>query len=427
MNPKSTFLQSAASVTTSVIISILIVITAGNCRKGSDQALLSHLLNQRMLVFLKGTYATDYPLAWNEINGNQLFVDADEPTDVSNVPSYDSLPIFLDIGEVRLSTKGYLSELAEIDDEKDAEKFWDVLSPTRQVYCSPTFVLLNNDDSCVDRAGYLNFIELFNGRGVTYPSRDVGPGSYQHAGVYVRSFFTGHMRQSGTAPVDSVYKLNGYRVNWLLGYDPNIDLGLRGILPSQWFPLHHKTHPGMQNSMFVTGEYIPLGIEIRFNIKENLMVHSVTQVADTDPVTVVGISDWRKAHAGEYDMGGNVLTRARIFYPDFSRTVRVSGGTKDARYYYAIYYQGECVDSFQQPTCNKDIDLLPLTATPVRSGNDNRMTYIMPGSYVIQCRYDNVYDGYPEQVLSEKPFELPQGFGEFDISCVCGGGANDCS
>jgi hypothetical protein len=397
------------------------------CRKHNNEALLSHLFNQRMLVFLKGTYATDYPLSWEEINGNQLFVDADEPTDLTGLPAYNSLPIFLDVGEIRLSTKGYLSLLAELNDQKDAEKFWDTLSPVRQVYCSPTFALLNNDNSCIEKAGYTNFIELFNGRGATYPSRDVGPGAYQHAGVYVRAFYTGYLRQSGTAPIDPVYKTNGYRMNWILGYDPGTDPAFRSVLPSQWFPLHHITYPGMQNSMYIVGEYIPLGIEIRFNLKENLMVHSFVPNNSTDPATVVGISDWRRPHAGEIDMGGNVLTRARIFYPDFTRTVRVSGGTKNVRYYYAIYYQGECIDGLGQPTCNRDQDLLPLAATPVRSGNDNRMTYIMPGSYVIQCRYDDIRDGYPEKVLSEKNFELPSGTGEFEISCVCGGGPDDCS
>lgn len=397
------------------------------CRKSDKDALLSHLFNQRMLVILKGTYATDHPLGWEEINANDFFVDADDDVDVAGLPDYNRLPIYLDVGEIRLSTKGYLSTLAELNDAKDAEKFWDVLSPARQVYCSPTFVQLNNDNSCIDKAGYINFIELFNGRGATYPSRDVGPGAYQHAGVYVRTFFTGFARLSGEAPINAQYKINGISVMGLLGYDPNTDATMRSVLPSQWFPLHHVTHPGMQNSMFITGEYIPLGIEIRFNIKENLMVHSYEAANNSNPVTVVGISDWRKNHDMEFDMGGNVLTRARIFYPDFTRTVRVSGGTKSTRHYYAIYYQGECVDAFGNPTCNRDLDQLPLAATPTRSGNDNRMTYIMPGHYVIQCRYDNVRDGYPEQVLSEKPFYLPHGMGEYDISCVCGGGANDCS
>ncbi len=409
------------------ILLLLFSAISGSCKKGSEEALLSYLINNRMVVILKGTYATDYPLGWEEINGNSIFVDADDPTDVSGLPAYNALPMFLDIGEIRLSTKGYLSSLGEITDEDDAEDFWDVLSPTRQVYCSPTFVLLNNDNSCVDEGGYVKFVELFNGRGATYPSRDVGPGAYQHAGVFVRTFFTGFQRQSGTAPVDNTYKINGYRVNWLLGYDPGMDATLRSVLPSQWFPLHHITHPGMQNSMFITGDYIPLGIEIRFNIKENLMAHAVNPADGTDPITVVGISDWRKPHAAEIDMGGNVLTRARIFYPDFTRTVRVSGGTKSTRHYYAIYYQGECIDSLGVKTCERDLDLLPLAATPVRSGNDNRMTYLMPGSYVIQCRYDAVHDGYPEEVRAEKNFELPAGIGEFEISCVCGDGTDSCN
>ena len=62
---------------------------------------------------------------------------------------------------------------------------------------------------------------------------------------------------------------------------------------------------------------------------------------------------------------------------------------------------------------------LPLAATPVRNGGDNVMTELGPGQYVLQCRYDAVHDGYPEEVLSEIRFDLPLNT-DISIACACG-------
>lgn len=411
---------------------VIAVLSGTSCHRLKDQALASLLFNNRMVVILKGTYATDAPLGWAEINNNTLFQDADDPLDTTNLPGYSGLRLFLDIGEIRLSTKGYLNTtLYDINTAAKAEKFWDNLAPTRQVYCRD--FALTGDRACTDGGGLVHFEELFNGIGATYPSRDVGPGAYQHAGVYVRSFFAGFGRRDSADVIEPDYKYPGYRSSYTMAYDPNVDSATIVTLPSQLFPLHHVTYPGMQNSMYITGDYIPLGIEVRFNLKENLMVHSTNLppmlAATGSSLTYIGASDWRRPHNQEGYEGGNILTRARIFYPDFTRSVRVSNGTGLApiRYYYAIYYQTECVDPIGQSTCNPDVDLLPLAATPVRNGNDNRMTYLMPGDYKIQCRYDSVRDGYPEMVKSEKIFTIPQGFSEYNLSCRCGDGVDDCS
>ncbi|MCB1170438.1 MAG: hypothetical protein KDK25_08905, partial [Leptospiraceae bacterium] len=158
-----------------------------NCSSGDD-ALLSALINSRMVVILKGTYATDRPLDFAQINNNTLFLDNDAPTtevlDTNNVPAYNELPIYIDVGEIRLSTKGYLSNLYDIDSDRDAEDFWDVVSTTRQVYCSQLYTAVAANDSCSATGGLINYVEFFNGIGALYPSRDVGPGGYTHAGVF---------------------------------------------------------------------------------------------------------------------------------------------------------------------------------------------------------------------------------------------------
>lgn len=416
-------------ISRSIVVGLLLALfPLTGCRKhGKKDGLLSLLFNQHIIVFLKGTYATDYPLDWAEINNDTLFIDTTtggaETIDTTNVPSYSNLPMFLDIGEIRLSTKSYFdTSLYDINTATKADKFWDNLAPTRQVYCRN--FSLKYDRSCEELGGFTLFNDLFNGQGAVYPSRDVGAGGYQHAGVFVRSFFTGYARYQGADYTKDEYQLPGYRASFQVAYDPTADAATIAALPSQLFPLHHVTYPGMQNSMYITGVYLPVGIEVRFNIKENLMVHSFP--ANNLPLTFVGSSDWRRGHNYEVYEGGNILARARIFYPDFTRMVRVSGGTKNVRYYYAIYYQAECVDPAGNSTCDPNVDLLPLAATPVRSGNDNVMKDLMPGSYILQCRYDNVRDGYPEQIQSQKLFELPQGVGEFNIACSCGDGTDSC-
>ncbi|MBU42407.1 MAG: hypothetical protein CMN76_04250 [Spirochaetaceae bacterium] len=403
---------------------ILVLILAGaNCSSGDDP-LLSALINNRMVVILKGTYATDRPLDFAQINNNTLFVDDDAPTtevlDTGGVPAYNQLPIYLDIGEVRLSTKGYLSNLYDIDSDRDVEEFWDVVSTTRQVYCSQLYAAVAANDSCSDTGGLINYIEFFNGVGALYPSRDVGPGGYTHAGVFMRSFFTGFAKREGVVPIGRFDNndVSGTDVLPLLNYDAGVDAAVKAALPPQWFPLHHITYPGQQDSMQVFNGYASLVLEVRTNIKENLMLHSFPD-AQGEYFTIVGISDWRVEHTGQFDMGGNALTRARLFYPDYTGNVQVTGGTESTRHYYAIYYAHECIDQTGAVICNKDRDLLPLAATPVRNGGDNVMTELGPGQYVLQCRYDAVHDGYPEEVLSEIRFDLPLNT-DISIACACG-------
>ena len=400
-----------------------ILFMGSNCSSGDD-ALLSALINSRMVLILKGTYATDRPLDFAQINGNTLFLDNDAPStevlDTAGVPAYSELPIYLDIGEIRLSTKGYLSNLYEIDTDRDAKEFWDVASTTRQVYCSQFYATVAANDSCLDTGGIINYLEFFNGVGALYPSRDIGPGGYTHAGVFMRSFFTGFAKREGVIPLGRFDNndVSGTDVLPLLNYDAGVDAAVKAALPPQWFPLHHVTYPGQQDSMQVYNGYASLVLEIRTNIKENLMLHSFPDAAG-EYFTVVGISDWRVEHTGQFDMGGNALTRARLFYPYYTGNIQVTGGTESTRHYYAVYYVNECVDQTGSIVCNKDLDLLPLAATPVRNGGDNVMTELLPGEYVLQCRYDEVHDGYPEKVLSEIRFSMPINT-DISIACACG-------
>lgn len=404
------------------IFFILLIIIFINCKKGSKDPLLNLLFNKKITVILKATYASDRPLNFGEINNNQIFIDnnntsSTETINNSNVPTYGDLPIFIDIGEIRLSTKAPLSNLINIQNKKDAEDFWDVLSSDRQVFCNKIYNLNLELNSCVKNNGVVGYELLMNGLGVIYPSKDVSSGIYLHGGIFFRGIFTGYAKLGSNDYLGKFDNADYYGRDILqfINYDPDSDAGTRTLLPPQFFPLHYITYPGTDN-VTIYQEYIPTIIEFRFNIKENLMLHSFQDSNSGEIFTYVGFSDWRKKHEAQTYSGGNVLLRMRMIYPSYSNKVIISGGTYTSRHYYAIYYRYECSDG----SCDKNTDLLPLAATPVRNGNDNIIQDIMPGSYVLQCRYDDVYDGYPEKVLSEIPFEVNGSNQDIQINCTCG-------
>lgn len=392
-----------------------LVVLAGLARCGygdNGRPLLSYLVNQRMTLVLKGTYATDSPLSCSQINNGALFQDPDDVLNTSGLPNYCNLPVYIDIGEVRLSTRNPFDPLISIRNNDDAVKFWDVVTADRQVYCSHLYALDPDNDSCRDTGGLAWYREFMNGNGAIYPARDVGPGIYLHAGIFVRAIATGYSRDDDTVDVDRFdnNEIFGRNVLQNVNYDPGIDVASKQVLVPQFFPLHHLVQPG-QESMVVDNSYAPLVLEIRSNLLENMMVHSYVNGAGRDQ-TVVAFSDARRDHNDEFDMGGNVLTRARMYYPELSRDVIVSGGVENTpiRHYYALYYINE----------EKKEDQLPVAATPVRNGS-NRLRDLMPGAYVLQCRYDCKHDGYPEEILSETQFYLgANNFFDHDISVSCG-------
>lgn len=417
-----------------MLLCILSMTTAMSCNGDDGVALLSTLFNSRLTVILKGTYATDRPLHRSEINGNRLFIDTDDATsslihtadtgctpyvDPHCLPRYDELPIWIDIGELRLSSRSPLSDLTEITSSDDAEKFWDIVSIERQVYCSTAYSI-DFDNGCAQTGGLINFSDFSNGRGAIYPSRDVPSGLFVHSGIFIRSFATGWGLLGNILDLDKFDNRDivGTESLKLLQYDPDLDDLSIQLLPPQWFPLHHKVVFGQEQTIVLDHGESSVVLEYRFNLLENLMVHSFFNVNSNADHTVVAASDWRRGHDDDatdrgFHMGGNVLARTRMFYPHISNTVYIDGGVESKRHYYALYVASEGA---------KD-EHLPLAATPVRNANDNELKYIMPGEYVIQCRYDCNNDGYPELVLSESgvfPIGNGPAIAGLSHSCGCG-------
>lgn len=392
---------------------------------GSDTSLLpllSLLVNNRVTILLKGTYATDDPLGFSEINNNQIFQDGDDPSLITtDLPAYDQLPIYVDVGEVRLSTKSFLSDLTEIQSQTDSEDFWHVVTTERQVYCSQFYSWDSQFDTCMNQGGIVKYQQFMDGTGAEYPGTDPGPGTYLHAGIYFRAIVTGYSRTSTEVKqteFDNI-DVNGASIIPRVNYNPGSTTEAKQFLLPQFFPLHHKVQFGQLGSTTLDSSQSPYVLEVRANLKENLMLHTFEN-ADLQRQTIVAFSDWRKDHAGQYDMGGNVLSRARFYNPTLVSDLRISGGTSSVKHYYAVYYSTECQDLSGVVYCDKNTEQLPLAAVPVRDGNNNRIKNLMPGDYVLQCRTDTVYDGYPETVLSEIPFTITADPGVFDINCACG-------
>jgi hypothetical protein len=161
------------------------------------------------------------------------------------------------------------------------------------------------------------------------------------------------------------------------------------------FPIFHALQTG-QEDMQIRGGADPYILEIRMNIKENLMVHSYTTTLGYVR-TFIGISDWRYPHSGEIDSGGNIQSRSRIIYPETASTLKISGGTKSLQHYYNIFREAE-TQFFTE---------LPLASTPVQQGTST-IKYIHEGRYRLQCVSDTApADGYPETFVRETIIAVP--------------------
>lgn len=417
---KNLFKKMGLNLTTSFLVAGMLVSCANS---GDDNQFiypaLSLLTNNRLTVLLKATYASDEPLSFKDINDNQLFLNADGELDLTDVPKYDKLPIYLDVGEIRLSTRNLLDDLHTINTADASEDLWDVITTTRQVYCSDPYSLDLKYDSCYETGGLVNFQELMNGNGAVYPSRDIGKGTYLHVGLYVRAIVTGFARKNDEpsyTEFDNV-EVKGHNILPHVNYNPGTDSATQQLLAPQFFPLHHRVEIGQHTTTMVPDIFSPQVLEIRFNMKENLMVHSYD--TGTGLRTVVSFSDWRINHSEQFDMGGNVFLRGRIFNPTLVNDLKITGGTSSTRHYYALYIENECVDFFEQPYCEVNNSHLPIAATPVRDGT-NTLKNIGANNYMLQCLYDEAHDGFPEKVLGQITFTLGTGPNIEEVHCACG-------
>lgn len=394
-----------------IILSSLLL----NCAKqGKGNVLpLSVFFNNRMLLLLKGTYATDNPLRFEDYaNGTgALYTDSvnDSGMDLNGVPLAKDLGIYIDIGEIRISSKfqkGY-GGLKQLTTAKETKDFWNFIANQRQVYCTSLYT--TNGNQCKNNNGYIGINDLFNGNGVKYPSTDPTaetksnngvtyvPSLYYYTGIYIRSIVTTWAKGNGvilTTTFDN-FNVTGENIVPRNNYTPNFDATLKNSTPPLLFPLLYSVLDG-RSDMAIRGGYDPYILEVRANIKENLMAHTYTD-AQAIQRTIVGFSDWNSPHNGEPDMGGNLLARSRVIYPETASKVVITGGTKSLLHYYAIYRDQETYI----------LDELPLSATPVLQGSST-IKYIQDGEYKLYCLGDLISrDGFPDTIIRQTSFSVP--------------------
>lgn len=425
----SEFIRRAYS---SSFLLVIFIFTIG-CGDGdlgrlTGAPVLSSLFNNRMLLLLKGTYSTDNPIAFSDYNGGtgQLFRDdvgeGIGPDHITNdLPSAADLPILMDFGEIRVSTKFQkgVNELTQIRDPLDSEDFWDFVASERQVYCTTTYSL--EEDTCQKQGGLFKSQEFFNGNGAVYPSNDPTAETYDcsnpdyigqclylgfttdkvlgtqywYTGIYFRSLVTGWAIQNGGRLFDQARfdnrRVPGLNIVPRNNYAPRTtDADKQQIVP-KLFPLLYSVQ-GAHRDMQIRGGFDPYILEVRMNMKENLMVHTIDRLGGFRE-TLVAFSDWNVDNRGEPDIGGNLLLRSRVIYPEFAASLNITGGQGDLRYYYGIYHSDEEELRLQ----------LPLAATPARPNAS--IQYISPGNYKLYCIGDvERVDGFPETIISQTEF-----------------------
>ncbi|MDX1957795.1 MAG: hypothetical protein SFU98_04430 [Leptospiraceae bacterium] len=391
-----------------------------NVRKTSAPV-ISTLFNSRMLLLVKGTYATDNPLTFNETNGGTGAIhqdtqgtDNDPNFDLTGLPSASNLPIFIDFGEIRISSKTDKLNLEAIQNLRDSIRFWDYIAPERQVYCTTAYTIFSTN-SCFRQGGISRMQEFFDGNGAKYPSNDpssdargnaiTNSGSqYYHVGVYVRNFVTGWARENNANKINTRFdnfEVIGSNIVPRNSFTPSTTQSDKSFRTPLMFPVFYSVLKENQNGGFTNDDmnirpgYDPYILEVRMNIKENLMVHSWRNFQGVVQ-TMVGFSDWSNPHTGQIDMGGNLLLRARVIYPEYAGSVFITGGTQTLRHYYSIY------GKFEKSIPGN----LPYAASPVRNGT-TKIKYIGPGDYALYCMADTTpADGYPETIVRKIEFQV---------------------
>ncbi|HMW08185.1 MAG TPA: hypothetical protein PK079_21765 [Leptospiraceae bacterium] len=436
MNQKLNKLPSAFYI---LILSLFFLFNCANGASGSSgktsigkyagvpYAVLSTLFNNRMLLLLKLTYATDAPLNFSDYNNGtgQLYQDVqdtgaggDPAFDLFQLPLAQNLNFFIDIGEIRISSKIQQS-LTGLDygvtSITASKKYWDFIATQRQVYCSAFYSLGGNSCDLTSKTPLVLINQLFNGEGAKFPSNDPTatipgnnggidvPTKYYASGIYVRSFVTGWARQNGGLITNTIFDNNqiitgGQNIVPRNNYLPGTTDTDKSLKTPFMFPVFHALKPG-QEDMSIRGGADPYILEVRMNIKENLMVHSYTTTLGFVQ-TFIGISDWRYNHSGQVDSGGNILSRSRIIYPETASSLQITGGTRSLQHYYNVFRDGE----------TELVNELPLASTPVKQGTSN-IKYIHSGSYILVCAQDrSPVDGYPETVVRSTKFSVPETF-----------------
>ncbi|EQA37866.1 putative lipoprotein [Leptospira inadai serovar Lyme str. 10] len=404
-----------------ILTTILLGLMLAACRQGdwkgnlTGAPVVSSLFNNRMLLLLKATYATDNPQDFSQYNGGtgalyQDDVPGDPAFNLTGLPLAKNLPIFIDIGEIRISSKYQqgLGNLSQITTTKQSKAFWDFIAPNREVFCTVPYTL--NSNTCRSQNGEFKMQQLLNGDGAQYDSNDPtegtsqgNPSQYYYTGVFLRSMVTawGNIPNVDLTTITFFdnYPIGGFNIVPRMAYVPG---ALTKSTTPLIFPLLYSMGgdeggPMGNGDMEFRPGYEPYIFEVRMNLKENLMVHSFAALDGSNAGTLVAVSDWNVDHQGQTDIGGNLLLRSRTIYPSSASRLLINGGSGSTYHYYGIFRDTEI----------NLLKKLPLIASPALSGA-TPIKYIMPGQYQLVCLGDIArVDGFPDTIVRQTTFSVP--------------------
>ena len=285
-----------------------------------NQAVLSHLINTRMQLILKGTYETNNPHEWSEIYQNDSL--SSQSSSINQPIDIKKFNFYFDFANIGLST---LNKQASETIDSD----WSFFFRERMVLC-PRSVAEDgtNLKTCQLKNGIQNLNNFFK-EGLTLKTDDIAEGNYQTLSFYLRNILT--------SPGNRYNSLNKI-IDPLNFFD---NKNIKGVNISNFYEYTLKDDTSKQDSRIVPlidknlninidASERPYTLEIRIFLKNLMMNHIWFDAQSKERLVFIGPSDWLMNHTFDdhkeaifgdkkqkpenyYRLGGNILISTRKY------------------------------------------------------------------------------------------------------------------
>jgi len=314
-------------------IIILLILFSASLLSCGEYALFSELDNNRLIVVFKGTYESNNPRPFIDINQvsiggvNGRYVQDDSVIKYPSAPDIYPQAFMIDIAEMKL-----------VDVKGKKFKFSNYRQP---------LVFFFNDES-----------PFYNGGGYVLKNDDVPNNVYVALMLYVRKIMLNQAKQytlsaggwTFVQDVPGLFEekiiLGGYDINLNLINSYTDSLKLEGMYINRIYPILIPIEGGLYFDSQKTKYAV---LEVRIPVKNFIKKYEST-ISDLTGLSVVhhySFSDWlRDVHPNETNMGGNLLTIARGYFPTFIG--RIAGSATSNRLIIAVP-QGEPITNYTTP------------------------------------------------------------------------------
>ncbi|MCU0846630.1 MAG: hypothetical protein MUD12_01935 [Spirochaetes bacterium] len=326
-------------------IILLLVLFSASLLSCGDYALFSELDKNRLIVVFKGTYESNNPRPFINQYGlpggiNGPYVQDDSVIKHPTAPDIYPQAFMIDIAEMKL-----------VDVKGKKFKFSNYRQP---------LVFFFSDES-----------PFYNGGGYVLKNDDVPNNVYVALMLYVRKMMFNQAKQytQGAAGWTFVQDVPGLFEEKIVlgGYDINLNLinsytdslKLEGMYINRIYPILIPIEGGLYFDSQKTKYAV---LEVRIPVKNYIKKYEST-ISDITGLSVVhhySFSDWlRDVHPNETNMGGNILTIARGYFPTFIGRI---SGTAPANSLVIAIPQGEPITNYTTPA-----PVPPYPATSLRN------------------------------------------------------------